>query len=177
MSISIEFGVVNEIHNSPLLDEFIFLINSVIFQLFFGVSQMSILLQLNAIGPLICHLLEFVVGVDIIEYWELWTEEEWEMSGLDESNVEGNKELVMPDHSSEPVIVFPSTKSGNGVDWSNVQEHEQKSSSRSGKWFVVWWNLFWTNGLEELLHVVCVRKIDWWSIAVVWVNITHLHSS
>jgi len=124
MSISIKFWVVDEVDNSTLLDVFVLTINSIILELFFGVSNVSILLKLNYIGPLVSQLLEFVVGVHIVEYWELWTEEEWEVSCLNETNVEGNKELMMPDHCSEPVIVLPTTKSWDGVDWSNVKEHE-----------------------------------------------------
>jgi hypothetical protein len=31
---------------------------------------------------------------------------------------------MMPDHCSEPVIVLPSTKSWDSVDWADVKEHE-----------------------------------------------------
>jgi len=177
MGISVKLWVADEIGNSPLLDVFVLRINSIIFELLFGVSHVSILLKLNIISPGVSQLLEFVVRVNIVEYWELWTEEEWEMSGLNESNVESNKELMMPDHCSEPIIVFPSSKSGDRVDWSNVKEHEQKSSSWSWEWFVMWWNLFWSNSLEKLLHVVCVRKEDWRSITMIWMNITYFHGS
>ena len=50
--------------------------------------------------------MELVVGVEIIEYWELWTEEEWEMSGLDGSNLDVNKELVMSDYSSNTSFAY-----------------------------------------------------------------------
>ena len=53
VSISIQFWVVNEVDNCTLLDEFKFLINSIILKLFFGVSQVSILLELNVVSPLV----------------------------------------------------------------------------------------------------------------------------
>lgn len=124
MSIGIKFWVVDEVDNSTLLDVFVLTVNSIILKLLFGVSNMSILLELYGIGPLVSQLLEFIVGVDIVEYWELWTKEEWEVPCLNETNVEGNKELMMPDHCSEPVIVLPSTKSWDSVDWADVKEHE-----------------------------------------------------
>lgn len=68
MSISIKFGIGDEVDNSTLLDIFVLSINSIIFQLFFGVSQMSILLELNAISPLVSQLLEFILRVYVVEH-------------------------------------------------------------------------------------------------------------
>ena len=58
----------DEVDNCSLLDIFIFSINSIILELFFGVSQMSALLQLNGVSPLVGQLLEFILGEYIVEY-------------------------------------------------------------------------------------------------------------
>lgn len=58
----------DEVDNSTLLDVFVLTVNSIILELLFGVSNMSILLELYGIGPLVSQLLEFVVRVDIVEY-------------------------------------------------------------------------------------------------------------
>lgn len=58
----------DEVDNSTLLDVFVLTVNSIILKLLFGVSNMSILLELYGISPLVSQLLEFIVGVDIVEY-------------------------------------------------------------------------------------------------------------
>ena len=53
------------------------------------------------------------------------------MFNLNITNVKGNEELVMPDECSEPFVVFPSSESRNGINWTNIGTEEEKTSSGS----------------------------------------------
>lgn len=68
VSLSTELGVGEEVNESSLLNEFVFLVNSIILELLFGVSKMLVLDHLNVISPLVGHLLELVSRVYIVEY-------------------------------------------------------------------------------------------------------------
>ena len=61
-------------------------------------------------------LLMRVAVFNIIEYGELWTDQESEMSNLNGAYIISNKEFMMENHSSEPFIMLPSTKSRNRID-------------------------------------------------------------
>lgn len=58
----------DEVDNSSLLDVLVFSINSIILKLFFGVSQVSVLSELNRVSPLVGQLLEFILGVYVVEH-------------------------------------------------------------------------------------------------------------
>jgi len=128
-SFSVQLAVGKEVHKTSLLDVFVFFINVIILQLLFGVSEMLILSHLCAISPLVGHLHVLVVGVHIVEHRELWTNQSGKVSDLDVTNVKGDEELMMPDHCSEPVVVFPTTHSGDGGDGADIQEEEDEASS------------------------------------------------
>lgn len=69
------------------------------------------LLLFALISPLRSELLDFVSSVHIIEGSELGTSEIGEVPSLDVSKIEGNQIFVMPDHSSNPLVVGPSSHS------------------------------------------------------------------
>jgi hypothetical protein len=68
VSLSTELGVGKEVNESSLLNVLVFLVNSIILELLFGVSKMLVLDHLNVISPLVGQLLELVCRVHIIEY-------------------------------------------------------------------------------------------------------------
>jgi hypothetical protein len=51
VSLSTELGVGKEVNESSLLNEFVFLVNSIILELLFGVYKMLVLNHLNVISP------------------------------------------------------------------------------------------------------------------------------
>jgi len=111
VSLSIELAVGQEVSESSLLNKLILFVDSVILELFFSASQMLVLDHLDIVSPLVGKLLVLVVGVDVVEDGELWTNEEREMPSLNKTDVKTKEHLVMPDHSSEPIIVFPTAHS------------------------------------------------------------------
>lgn len=114
--ISTQFGICQEIYESPLFYKFVFLIDSIILKLLFGMDEMLVLNHLHVISPLVSQLSIFIVCKCTVEYGELWTNHESEMSNLNEAYIISNKEFMMENHSSEPFIMLPSTKSRNRVD-------------------------------------------------------------
>lgn len=41
----------------------------------------------------------------------------------------------------------------------------------------MWRNLLWSDGLEQSLHIVEVRHVEWGALGVVWVHISDLHGA
>jgi len=111
VSLGIELGVGQEVNECSLFDGFVLFVNSGIFELLFGVSQVLVLDNFNVVSPLITELLVLVVGVHIVEGSEFGTKEVGEMSDLQMTNIQSNEELMMPDHCSEPIVMLPSTES------------------------------------------------------------------
>lgn len=175
MCFSTKLWVCEEVDQCSLFNKLVFFVDSVVFKLFFGVSQMLILDHFATISPLICELGVFISWVDIVENWELWTNEISEMSYLNITKEKSNKEFMMPDHSSQPIVMFPSSKSWDGVNGSNIQTNENETSSWSSQSFVMWWNLFWSNCLEQCSHEIKMRHIDWRSLSMIWMNVSDLH--
>lgn len=97
------------------------------------------------------------------------------MSDFNITDIKGNKELVMEDECSQPVVMIPSTHSGDGTDRSNVKPEEDKTSSRSSEGFVMWRDLFWASGSEQVLHVVHGGHVHWGSLSMVRMDISLLH--
>ena len=116
VDLSVELGVGEEVHKCSLFDRFVLSIDAVVLKLLLGVSQVLILHHLALIGPLVAELAVLVVSVHIIEHGELWTNEVSEMTDFNQTNIEGNEELMMPDHCTKPVVVFPTAKSRHCVD-------------------------------------------------------------
>lgn len=85
-------------------------------------SEMLQLFFFSNISPHRAELLGFVSCVYIIENCKLRAEEVGEVTDFNVSKVEADEVLVMPDHSSEPLVVGPSAEPGDGVDGTDVQE-------------------------------------------------------
>ena len=83
------------------------------------------------VGPHGAELLGFISGVYVVENGEFGSEEVGKVSDFSIPEIERNQIFVMPDHASEPLVVGPSSESGNCVDGSDVEEEEQKPSSAS----------------------------------------------
>jgi len=116
VGLCIKLRVGEEVNQSSLLDKLVLSINSVVLKLFFGVSQCLVLNHLSLISPLVAKLLVLIVRISIVEDRELGTQEHGEVTNLHLTDVVGNKELMMPDHCSEPVVVLPSSHSRHGVN-------------------------------------------------------------
>jgi len=94
-------------------------------------NQMSGLFLFYLVNPLVGQLLELVASVDIVEDSELRSEHECEVAGLDETDVPGDQELVVEDHTTEPFVVRPAAHSRDSSNRSNVCKEENKSTTRS----------------------------------------------
>ena len=129
MSFRGKLRVGKEIDKRSLLNELVFLIDSGVLKLLFGVSKMLILNHFSGISPLVGKLGILVSGVDIVENGELWSNEISEVSDLNITKIKGNEELMMPDHSSQPVVMLPTAESGDSVDRSDVGSEEDETSS------------------------------------------------
>lgn len=79
--------------------------NSDIFELLSCGSQMDELLLFSNISPLSTELLSLISSVHIVEGGELWTKEISEMLSFNITKVESNQIFVMPDHSSDPLVM------------------------------------------------------------------------
>ena len=79
--------------------------NSDVLKLLSSWSQMDELLFFANISPLSSELLSLISSVHIVEGGELWTKEISEMSSFNISKIESNQIFVMPDQSSNPLIV------------------------------------------------------------------------
>lgn len=111
VSLHIKLFVSQIVDQSSLLNEIIFTLKSDIFDLLLRMSQVFVLFFLAHISPHSCELLGFVSGVNIVENCELWTKEVSEVADFSISKVEGNEIFMMPNHTSDPLIVRPSSKS------------------------------------------------------------------
>lgn len=171
----IQLLVSKEVNKSSLLYEIIFSVKSDVLHLFLSVSEMFELFFLAYVSPHAGELLSFISGIDIIEHSELGTNEVGEVSDFDVSKIEANQELVMPDQTSEPFVVGPSSESGNSVDGSDVEEEGNDTPSASGERFVVGRYLLSTNSFEQGLHVVEVREDEGILLRVVGMHVSLLH--
>jgi len=122
------FEVVDE---STLLHELELVIDTDVFHLFFGVNEMRGLLFFYLVNPLVGQLLELVARVDVVEDGKLRSEQECKVARLDETDVPGDEELVVEDHTTEPFVVGPASHSCNSCNRSDVREEEDKSTTRS----------------------------------------------
>lgn len=128
-SFSIQLCINQKVSKCSFFNIFIFLINSVILQLLFGKSESKVLRHFNSVSPLIAKLTILIGRVDIVKDRKLWTNEESEMFDLNVANIISKKELMMKDHSSKPVVMFPSSESGDGVDGCNIETCKDETSS------------------------------------------------
>lgn len=109
VSFNVELFVGKIVNESSLLDEVVFALDSQVFDLLLGVSQVRGLFLLGNIRPHGSQLLSLVSGVNIVEYREFGTNEVSEVTDLSISKVEGDQEFMMPDHTSDPFVVRPSS--------------------------------------------------------------------
>ena len=84
-----------EVDESPLFDELIFLSNRSEFDLLLSGNDVAELDLFNIVGPLGEKLLEFVIGVDIVEVGEFGSQEVSIVSDLIVAYVHSNEELVV----------------------------------------------------------------------------------
>jgi len=175
MVLEINSGVLQEVDEGALLHELVLVVNSHVLHLLLGVLEVLHLSLLNNISPDISELLELVVGVDVVEHGELGGWEPLEVTGLSNTEVEGNQELVVEDHASHPFVVGPATELGDRGDSGDVAEQKDNTTTGAGKRLVVWGDLFWSDGLEQKFHVLVVGVDQWGAIGVIWVLVTRLH--
>ena len=119
------------VDKSSLLDVVILGVDADVLHLLLGVSEVSQLLLLGNVGPGACELLSLIARVHIVEDGELGTDEVGEVADLNVTQVEGNQELVMEDHATDPFIVRPAAESRDGVDGADVGEYEKETASAS----------------------------------------------
>ncbi len=131
MLFNIELLVGEIVDQRSLLYEVVLSLDSNVVHLLFGVHEMLGLFLFGNISPHGAELLSLVSRVHVIEHSKLGSEEVSEMSDFDVSEIEGNQELVMPDHASGAFVVGPSSESRDGVDSRDVEKYEKKSSSGS----------------------------------------------
>lgn len=125
----IELRVGQEVDEGSLLDRLVLSIDTVIFELLLGVSQVLVLFHLNSVGPLVGELSVLVVRESVVENSEFGTDEVGEMTDFEVSNEVSNQVLMMPDHTSQPIVVLPTAKSTDSVDRGNVKTKEKDTSS------------------------------------------------
>ena len=164
--------VSKEIYQSTLFHKVVFFVDAYIFHLLLGLLKVLHLSLFTGVSPLTSELLGLVESVGIVEIGELWSKHEGEVSDFHVANKPAHQEFVMEDHSTDPFIIGPSSHSRQGSNGTDIEEQEDKTTSASGKRFVVWRYLFWSNCLEKSLHVVIVREENWVGFGVVWVLVT-----
>lgn len=109
--LKVKFFVSQEVNQCSLLYVLIFRVNPEVLHLLFSSSQVSQLFFFSNVSPHGAQLLGLVSSVDIVEVGELGAKEVREMSGFDNTKVPGEDEFVMEDHTSDPLIVRPSSHS------------------------------------------------------------------
>ena len=107
----VQFLVCQVVHEGSFLDIIVFSIETDIFHLFLGVSEVSELLLLSHISPHAAELLGFVSSVNIVEDCEFGPNKVGEVSDLNVSKVECDQVLVVEDHATDPFVVRPPSES------------------------------------------------------------------
>jgi len=164
-------GVAQEVDEGSLFDELVLLVNTDVFHLFLGVDEVSDLRLLDNISPLLAQLLGLVARVHIVEDGELGSHEESEMTHFHVGDEVGDQELMVEDHTSQPLVVVPSTEVGNGDDTGDVGVGEDETSAGAGEGLVVRGNLLGTNSLEQSLHVAEMGVDEGVGVSVVGVHV------
>lgn len=173
--LSVQFAVCQEVDEWSLLDILVLLVDSLVLDLFLGVSQVLVLGGLSSVHPHVHHLLELVLGVNAVKHWELWAEEVGKVSDLDITDVEGEQELMVEDQGSQPVVVFKAAHIRHSHDRRDICSKGNQTSSRSAQWLVVGRDLLWTDSGEHVSQEVKVRHVDWRPRGVVRMDIANLH--
>ena len=85
----------------------VLLIQSNVFKLLLSMDKVNHLLFFDNISPLHAELLSLVPCVYVVEDSKLWSNKPGEVSSFDITKVKGQKELMVPDHVSDPFIMRP----------------------------------------------------------------------
>ena len=116
MVLQVRSLISQEVNKSTLLHEIVLIVKSHVIHLFFRVSQVNRLLLLTSVSPLSTELLHLIVAVNVVEDREFGTRQPVEVADLCPTEVETNHELVVEDHASDPLVVGPAAKFGDGGD-------------------------------------------------------------
>lgn len=177
VELKVELLIGEIVDERPLFNVVVFTSDVHVLQLLLGVDQVGSLLLLESVSPHGVELLTLVSTVHIVENRELGSQEVGEVSDFNVTEVEANKELVMEDHSSEPLVVVPASKSRDGRDCSNVGGNENETSSGSGERFVMGGDLLGSNSLEQRFPVVHLRVDKRVLLGVIRVDVSLSHVS
>ena len=164
-----------EVNQSSLLDEFVLVVNAVEFKLLLCKFQVFVLHHFDRISPLIAQLSVLISGVGVVEDGELGAREPGEVFDLSVADVVSDQKFVMPNHSTQPIVVLPAAEAGDRVDGRNVQTGENQTASGPGQCLVMRRNLFRANSLKEVFEEVQVGHEDWGVLSVIRMHISHLH--
>jgi len=129
--LNIQLLVCQVVNECSLLDEVVLGIDADVFHLLLGVSEMSKLLLLSGVSPHAAELLSLVACVHVVEHGKLGTNEVGEVADFDVTEVESNEELVMEDHTTDPLVVGPATEARDRIDGTDVEEDEKETASAS----------------------------------------------
>ncbi len=164
-----------EVLESILFNKVILVVDGQVLHLLFGLNQMLVLGLLNHVIPGGEELGQLVLGVGVVPVGELGSNYKGEVASLNQSQVEAEDVLVVEDHTTNPLVVGPSAKSGKRSDRSNVEEEEDKTASTLRQSLVVRGNLLWPDSLVQNAQVVEVGEDEWVGVAVVGVGVSCLH--
>lgn len=121
--------VLKEVDHGSLLDEIILIVETNVLDLLFGVYEMAHLLLFDHICPLRVQLLSFVASIGVVEDGKLGTGHEDKVARLNVAQVEGDKEFVVEDHTSDPLVVRPASEAGDRNDRTDVAEHKEDTTA------------------------------------------------
>jgi len=135
------------------------------------VDQVAHLDLLSNISPLGSELSVFVASENVVEDSELGTEHEGEVSELNVAEVDSEEILVVENHVTDPLVVGPTSKTGDGGDGTNISEKEDETTAGSGEGLVMGRDLLRANSLEESLHVAVMGENKGVGLSVVGVHV------
>lgn len=159
------------VDQSALLYKVVFLVNANVLNLLLGLTKVDGLLLLNNIGPLGSELLKLVTRVGVVENSKFGSGQPGKVAHLNVTQVEGNQELVVENHTTDPLVVGPATKTRDGADGGDVGEHHDNAATGAGKGLVVGGDLFGADSLVEGLHETVVREDEGIGLSVVRVDV------
>jgi hypothetical protein len=159
------------VDEGTLLDVVVFRVNTGVLHLLLGVDQVAHLDLLSNISPLGSELSVFVASENVVEDSELGTEHEGEVSELNVAEVDGEEILVVENHVTDPLVVGPTSKTGDGGDGTNISEKEDETTAGSGERLVVGRDLLGANSLEESFHVAVMGEDKGVGLSVVGVHV------
>jgi len=121
--------VLKEVDHGSLLDEIVLIVETYVLDLLLGVYEMAHLLLFDHIRPLRVQLLSLVASVGVVEDGKLGTGHEDKVARLNVAQVEGDKEFVVEDHASDPLVVGPASEAGDRNDRTDVAEHKEDTTA------------------------------------------------